>query len=217
MIVKVCGIKQNEDLVLIANSGADYVGFIFYPPSSRYAAGTIDPQMLELLERTRPNLKRVGVFVNEDEDNVRRIAEQYHLNTLQFHGEESADYCGQFKNTFTVIKAMPIQAESDFEKCNGYTEACDYFLFDTAGPLYGGNGYGWDWSLLANYAEDTPFLVSGGIGPADLMKVAAIRHPQFAGIDINSGFEKYPGAKNTDAIKSFIRIIKAGEYAIQGQ
>lgn len=216
MIVKVCGLKLNEDLALVANSGADFVGFIFYPSSSRYAAGSIDPQMLELLERTRPNLKRVGVFVNEDEDEVRRTAEQFHFNALQFHGEESDDYCALFRDAFTVIKAFPIQTESDFEKCERYAESCDYFLFDTSGPLYGGNGFSWDWSLLAKYSADKPFLVSGGIGPADLQKVGAIRHPQFAGIDINSGFEKYPGVKNTDAIKSFIRLIKAGEYEIQG-
>lgn len=217
MIVKVCGLKLTEDLAATAAAGADCVGMIFFPPSARYAAGHVDPQILELFARSYPNLKRVGVFVDADEDDVRITAEKYNLNTLQFHGEESPEYCSSFREKFTVLKAISIATEEDFEKCEPFDAACDYFLFDTAGPLYGGNGFGWDWSLLSHYTGNTPFLVSGGIGPNDILKVGAIRHPQFAGIDINSGFEKYPGVKNTEAIKSFIRIIKAGEYEIHGR
>lgn len=214
MQIKVCGLRMNEDIASVANSGAEYVGLIFYPASSRYAAGITDPNLMELLARTYPKVKRVGVFVDADSDEVRITAEKFHLNVLQFHGEESPEYCAEFANDYTVIKAFPIAESSDFEKTAAYEGMCQMFLFDTAGPLPGGNGFSWDWSLLAGYSGNTPFLVSGGIRQGDVLKVAQIRHPQFVGIDINSGFEVYPGVKNTEAIKLFVRIIKAGEYVL---
>ncbi len=217
MLIKVCGVKLDEDLAAIASAGVDFVGLIFYPASARYAGGSIDKNLVELLAKTYPNLKRVGVFVNADREDVLINAESYHLNTLQFHGEETPEYCAQFKDRFSIIKALAIETEEDFGACEKYEGICDYFLFDTSGPLPGGNGYGWDWSLLSAYNGDTPFLLSGGIGPADILKICAIRHPRLTGIDINSKFEKIPGVKNCEAIKSFVRIIKAGEYEIYGE
>lgn len=216
MQVKVCGLRLNEDIASVASSGADYIGLIFYPGSSRYAAGIADPTLMEMISRTYPKVKRVGVFVDADADEVRITAEKFHLNALQFHGEESPEYCSQFANDYTVIKAFAIAEQADFEKCEAYERVCQLFLFDTAGPLYGGNGFSWDWTMLVHYSGNVPFLVSGGIGQSDVLKVGQIRHPQFAGIDINSGFEVYPGVKNTEAVKLFVRIIKAGEYAILG-
>lgn len=217
MQIKVCGLRMNEDIAAVANSGADYIGLIFYPASSRYAAGIAEPALMELLARTKPNVKRVGVFVDVDADEVRITAEKFHLNTLQFHGEETPEYCEAFASDYTVIKAFPIAEASDFDKTAAYEGVCQLFLFDTAGPLPGGNGFSWDWSMLASYSGNTPFLVSGGIRQGDVLKVGQIRHPQFLGIDINSGFEVYPGVKNTEAIKLFTRIIKAGEYAVLGE
>lgn len=217
MQIKVCGLRMNEDIAAIASSGAEFIGLIFYPASSRYAAGIVDPNLMELIARTNPNVKRVGVFVDMDADEVRITAEKYHLNTLQFHGEETPEYCAEFANDYTVIKAFPIAQASDFENTSAYEGICQLFLFDTAGPLLGGNGFSWDWSMLASYSGNTPFLVSGGIRQGDVLKVGQIRHPQFVGIDINSGFEVYPGVKNTEAIKLFVRIIKAGEYAVLGE
>lgn len=216
MQVKVCGLRLNEDIASVASSGADYIGLIFYPGSSRYAAGIADPILLEMVARSYPNMKRVGVFVDADADEVRITAEKFHLNALQFHGDESPEYCAQFAEHYTVIKALSVAEEADFGKCQPFEGSCHLFLFDTAGPHYGGNGYGWDWTLLVHYTGNVPFLVSGGIGQGDVLKVGQIRHPQFAGIDINSGFEVYPGVKNTEAIKLFVRIIKAGEYEILG-
>ncbi len=217
MKIKVCGLRLNEDIAAVANSGADYIGLIFYTASSRYAAGIADPNLMELIAKSNPKVKRVGVFVDMDADEVRFTAEKYYLNALQFHGDESPEYCAQFSNDYTVIKAFAIDEEFDFSQTEAYEGICETFLFDTSGPLPGGNGFSWDWSMLANYNGNTPFMVSGGIRQGDVLKVAQIRHPQFLGIDINSGFEVYPGVKNTEAIRLFVRIIKAGEYAVLGQ
>lgn len=214
MQVKVCGLRLNEDIISVASSGADYVGLIFFPGSSRYAAAIADVGTMEHIAKTYPKVNRAGVFVDADADEVRMTAEKFSLNVLQFHGEEDPEYCEEFMNDYTVIKALSIESEGDFAACEAYKNSCHRFLFDTAGPLKGGNGYSWDWSLLSHYEGHLPFFVSGGIGQADILKVAAIRHPMFTGIDINSGFEVYPGVKNTEAVKLFVRIIKAGENAI---
>ena len=214
MKIKVCGLRLNEDIAAVSNSGADYIGLIFYPASSRYAAAIADPNLLELVSKTNPKVKRVGVFVNTDAEEVRFTAEKYFLNAVQFHGDETPEYCSQFSNDYSVIKAFSIGEDFDFTQTESYEGICETFLFDTAGQLPGGNGFSWNWDMLSGYGGNTPFIVSGGIRQGDVLKVASIRHPQFMGIDINSGFEVYPGVKNTEAINLFVRIIKAGEYEI---
>jgi phosphoribosylanthranilate isomerase len=217
MQIKVCGLRQNEDIAAIASIGVDYIGLIFYPPSARYAAGVTDPGMMDILVRSYPKLKRVGVFVDADEDEVRITAEKYQLNALQFHGDEDPEYCEQFMEKFEVIKAFSIGNKTDFGREENFNGACHRFLFDAKGALYGGNGTGWDWSMLYNYSGRTPFIVSGGIGPNDVNKLGGIRHALFTGIDINSRFEKYPGVKNVEAVKSFVTIIKAGKNELFSQ
>ena len=108
----------------------------------------------------------------------------------------------------TVIKAFNIATATDLEATKPYEGIVDYFLFDTKGKSIGGNGEKFDWSVLANYVGETPFLLSGGIGPDDAERVKAFHHPKCIGIDLNSRFETAPGLKDINKLKEFIKEIR---------
>ena len=198
MMIKVCGMREAENIREVEALGIDMMGFIFWPKSSRYVSKR--PAYLPT------QCKRVGVFVNEDAETIKKIAEDYALDYIQLHGSESPDYihalrvdCG-----FAVIKAFNIATTEDLETTKPYEGIVDYFLFDTKGKSVGGNGEKFDWSVLEAYHGDTSFLLSGGIGPDDAERVKAFRHPKCIGIDLNSKFEDEPALKNIQELKIFI-------------
>lgn len=214
MIIKTCGLRENEDLISVSTMGIDYAGFIFVPTSPRDASATLDAGLTELLSRSVPGMKKTGVFVDADPDEIFDKIERFHLNAVQLHGNESPEFCEELMGKAEVIKSFSINEEFDFEKTSFYEGKCTYFLFDTAGPLAGGNGFSFDWTLLNNYNGNTPFLLSGGIGPTSAISLLEFSHPQFAGIDINSKFELYPGKKNIPSLSSFVHAFKPINYGL---
>jgi phosphoribosylanthranilate isomerase len=179
----------------------DMMGLIFYEKSARYAGNlpAIELQIVPL------NIQKVGVFVNVSKEAVFDKIREYDLQAVQLHGDESPDFCRTIKNSgIGVIKAFPIEEISDFEKCNLYENACDYFLFDTKTPAYGGSGKKFDWKMLSQYQEETPFILSGGIGYEDAESIRKIRNPKLYGIDLNSRFEVRPGEKDIEKLKDFL-------------
>jgi len=198
-LVKVCGMRDAENICEVEALGIDLMGFIFWPKSSRYVSER--PAYLPT------NCKRVGVFVDEDIETVKRIADDYALDYIQLHGHESPEYCAQLKG-LKLIKAFNIATTEDFKQTEPYTGIVDYFLFDTKGKSVGGNGEKFDWSVLSAYQGDTPFLLSGGISPDDAASVRAIHHPKFAGVDLNSRFELEPALKNVAKMKDFLEGLK---------
>ncbi|CAN5250692.1 phosphoribosylanthranilate isomerase [soil metagenome] len=214
MIIKVCGIKESEDLISISNMGIDYAGFIFVPTSPRDASATLDSGLTELLSRSVPDLKKIGVFLDADNEEVFEKIETFHLNAIQLHGIESPETCDLFSDKVEVIKAFSVNEDFDFETTLPYEGKCNYFIFDTAGPSAGGNGFSFDWELLKNYNGNTPFLLSGGIGPTSAIALMEFSHPQFAGIDINSKFELFPGKKNIPSLSSFVNAFKNITYGV---
>ena len=195
MIVKVCGMRDTENIREVEALGIDLMGFIFWPKSSRYVS-TLPSYLPE-------KAKRVGVFVDEEIEVVKKIAQEYALHFIQLHGNETPDYCAQLKD-YKLIKAFNIATADDFVMTKSYETLVDYFLFDTKGKSVGGNGTKFDWSVLADYHGTTPFILSGGIGPDDAACIRNIHHPQLAGIDLNSRFEIDPGLKNVDTLKLFL-------------
>ena len=175
--------------------GIDMMGFIFWPKSSRY----VSERPAYLPQRAR----RVGVFVDEDVEQVRRTAADYALDYIQLHGAERPAYVGQLRE-WRIIKAFNIATVHDFAQTKPYEGLVDYFLFDAKGKSVGGNGEKFDWDVLQAYAGGTPFLLSGGIGPDDAERVKAFHHPQCVGIDLNSRFEKEPGLKDIIKLKTFL-------------
>ena len=195
MIVKVCGMRDAENIREVEALGIDLMGFIFWPKSSRYVS-TLPSYLPE-------KAKRIGVFVDEEIEVVKKIAQEYALHYIQLHGNETPDYCALLKG-HKLIKAFNIATADDFVKTKPYETVVDYFLFDTKGKSVGGNGTKFDWSVLADYHGTTPFILSGGIGPDDAADIRHFRHPQLAGIDLNSRFEIDPGLKNVDTLKLFL-------------
>ena len=200
--VKVCGMREAENIREVEALGIDLMGFIFWPKSGRYVSER--PAYLPT------NCKRVGVFVDEDIETVKRIAEDYALDYIQMHGHELADYCAQLRG-FKLIKAFNIATTEDFKQTEPYTGIVDYFLFDTKGKSVGGNGEKFDWSVLSAYDGNTPFLLSGGIGPDDAEVLTSHFSPltskKCAGIDLNSRFEQAPGLKDINKLKDFLNAL----------
>ena len=196
--------RNAENIREVEALGIDMMGFIFYPKSSRYVCErpTFLPQ----------KCKRVGVFVNEDVENIKKIADDYALDFIQLHGHESTDFIRSLRSlcgdSIAIIKAFNIATKEDLEKTAPYEGLVDYFLFDTKGPSVGGNGEKFDWSILDDYNDDTPFLLSGGIAPDDAKRIKLFHHPKCIGVDLNSRFEIEPGIKDIIKLKTFLNYGK---------
>ena len=194
--VKVCGMREAENIREVEALGVDLMGFIFWPKSSRYVS--------ERPDYLPTKCKRVGVFVDENIAKVKAIANEYSLDYIQLHGKENIDYVKTLEG-YHLIKAFNIATPEDFKACQAYEGLVDFFLFDTKCKSVGGNGEKFDWSVLSAYQGDTPFLLSGGISPDDAASVRAIHHPKFAGVDLNSRFEIEPALKNVEQLRKFIK------------
>lgn len=207
-MIKVCGMRDAENIRDVESLGIDLMGFIFWPRSSRYVAER--PAYLPT------HCKRVGVFVDETIETVCRLAADYALDYIQLHGHESPDYIRTLNAQCSVIKAFNIATAADLAQTAPYVGLVDYFLFDTKGPSVGGNGEKFDWSILSAYDGSTPFLLSGGIGPDDAeslssyLSVLDSRH--CIGIDLNSRFERSPGLKDVATLRRFLTQLTHSSY-----
>ena len=195
MIIKVCGMREAENIREAESLGIDLMGFIFWPKSSR----NVSERPAYLPTRC----KRVGVFVDASLEEIRQHAEKYKLDLIQLHGHESPAFAKALK-PLSLIKAFNIASAEDLRQTEAYEGVVDYFLFDTKGKVVGGNGVKFDWTVLSAYQGSTPFLLSGGIGPDDVEAVNGFRHPQCIGIDLNSRFEVEPALKVIPKLRQFI-------------
>lgn len=204
-LIKVCGMREADNIRQVEALGIDWLGFIFWPKSSRFVHER--PAYLPA------SAKRVGVFVDADIEVVRETAAAYCLDIIQLHGKESPAYIKHLRSLCSdhvavIIKAFNIATPEDLKQTEPYEGITDYFLFDTKAKMVGGNGTQFDWTVLNDYQGNTPFILSGGIGPDDAEKVKAFHHPMLAGIDLNSRFETVPAHKDVNLLRTFIETIK---------
>lgn len=170
---------------------------------------TLKPEELALIPK---DIRKVGVFVNETTGYITSLAREYGLDTVQLHGKESPEDCLALKNEgFTVIKVFGIGEAMKWDITDAYTAVCDLFLFDTASSSHGGTGRRFDWSVLEGYSGDTPFLLSGGIGPENVEELQLFSHATFAGVDVNSRFETAPGIKDAGLLGQFVSRLRTPE------
>ena len=207
MKTKVCGLRNVENVNRIGQIPVDYAGFIFVEASPRNV--DYSPELMKAMNKL--NCKKVGVFVNAPTYFIRAKAELFGLNTIQLHGDEVTYQLDDLATSYEVIKAFSVDENFDFN-LDKYSSA-SYFLFDTKGKKRGGNGVKFNWDLLNNYKGETPFFLSGGIGPDDLSEILKINHPMLVGIDVNSGFEIEPGLKDTDLLTQFVNELKEASSA----
>ena len=217
--IKVCGMREPENIRALNALDVDMMGLIFYPKSPRYvrsipvSAGIVPDRAASLL---RPRAKLVGVFVNEMPQTVVTHAYNYRLDYIQLHGNETPTYIDNLKRTLIpdilpdvkIIKAISIREADDVKRWRQYEGHIDLLLFDTKCKTVGGSGEQFDWSVLSTYDGDIPFLLSGGIGPQDAESIKKFKHPMFAGIDVNSKFEDAPAHKDINKLQNFISSIR---------
>lgn len=232
MIIKVCGMREPENIRAVSALGIDMMGFIFWKRSPRFVqmissqAGIIPDYSLERLNKGRGKVeestnvieqpKRVGVFVDDMPQSIVTRVFNYGLDFVQLHGEESRVMIENLRRTLEpdikagvkIIKALSIEKPEDVSRYKEYEGVVDMFLFDTKCKTVGGSGEQFDWNVLDQYDGETPFLLSGGIGPDDVERVKSFSHPRFAGIDLNSRFEIEPGLKDVEALRQFINAIR---------
>lgn len=238
MKIKVCGLRDPENIKAVTALKPDLIGFICYGRSPRY----VTELSADLLDSLPADIVRTGVFVNESFDNIVDKITEFDLGAVQLHGDEGVWVCDALKNKeqiivtrgtdvtadgmrledrssettrtvqlnkyVTVIKAFGIDDSFDFGRLNDYADSVDYFLFDTKTSGYGGSGKTFDWAILDNYKLDKPFLLSGGISLDNLAQIKQIDHPAFYGVDLNSKFEIEPGFKDIEKLEQAFKILR---------
>ena len=233
MIIKVCGMRDADNIREVSDLGIDMMGFIFYPKSPRYVqmvssrAGIIPDYSEERILRMKAGEKksvkdkertpaRVGVFVDDMSQNIVTRVYNYDLDYIQLHGNEPRETCENLRATLDpdikpgikIIKAISVATAENIEKYKEYVGAVDLFLFDTKCKTVGGSGEQFDWQVLKEYDGEVPFLLSGGIGLEDAERIKGFRHPMCVGIDLNSKFEIEPGLKDVEKLRTFLLRVK---------
>lgn len=207
MNIKVCGITQVKQLNQLEGLDIDFAGLIFYKDSPRYAGDKLNAKEVKNGDF---DLKKVGVFVNAGFDEIMKTSKDYGLDIVQLHGDESPELCEGLSAEIEVIKVFKVGKDTKDidELVSEYDGVCDYYLFDTAGKEPGGNGTRFDWTKLSKARIETPFFLSGGIGPDDVAALKKFKHPDFYAVDINSKFEKEPGVKDMGLVLQFRQGLK---------
>ncbi|MDP4276974.1 MAG: phosphoribosylanthranilate isomerase [Bacteroidota bacterium] len=209
MKLKICGMRDPANILQVSALQPDYMGFIFYPPSPRFVT-SLPAHLLAGIRKK--GIEPVAVFVNETIQTIRHMVDDFSFSCVQLHGSESPEDCLWLKQQgLIVFKAISVSEPSDLERTKAYDDCCTYFLFDTKSAGFGGSGHLFDWKLLERYTGNTPFFLSGGIGPEDVPSIRSFSHPMMTGIDINSRFESAPCIKDVKLIQPFLTELRRNE------
>ena len=205
--VKICGITSVFDANLAINSGADFLGFIFYPKSKRYISYD---DYRPILEDIRYKVKTVAVVVDPSNDAIDEI-NKYEFNYIQLHGSETVERVNEIKDKSNsqIIKAFGIETAEDLNQTNSYQKISDFFLFDykpRSDEMPGGNAKHFDWSIIDKSKMNKQFFLSGGLTVENIENAINSEITNF--FDVSSGVESNPGVKDTEKLKKFINLIK---------
>ncbi|WP_034690626.1 phosphoribosylanthranilate isomerase [Kaistella palustris] len=221
--LKICGLTKLPQIQELCGE-VDFLGFIFYEKSPRYVLNSLTLNEVKAIQHPG----KVGVFVNEELENIVATEQKADLNYIQLHGDENAAFISDLREELSpetrIIKALRIGTESTADlqkKLDDLFSPVDYFLFDTDSKSFGGTGMTFDWEVLKGLDIRKPYFLSGGISPEslerlqDLYKINMRENETLPklklplALDINSRFEFEPGDKDTEKIKSFKRAISA--------
>ena len=205
MKIKVCGNTLPQQVNSLDDIGITFAGFIFYPKSPRYMAMKIGA---EKMRQIKGKIIKVGVFVNPTYEELMKTVEDYRLDMVQLHGDETPKFCDKIADYISVIKAFRMSDnDSVHHMTQPYADVCDFFMFDTLGAGYGGTGKKFDWDILQKSPPLKPYFLSGGIELGDEVKLEDFIGTKAAeklfAIDINTKFETGPGVKDMNTIKKF--------------
>jgi phosphoribosylanthranilate isomerase len=208
MKIKVCGNTDLTQLKELDDLKIDYAGLIFYEQSPRYALKNLTGQEVKDLKLS---IQKVGVFVNATEAEIMKQVDDFGLDIVQLHGDETPTFCNRISDHIKVIKAFRIASfDTNIDwLVKEYDEVCDFYLFDKGSAgLYGGTGRKFNWALLEKSIIGKPFFLSGGIAIEDINALKQFNHSFLYGVDINSKFETSPGIKNMNLIREFENEIR---------
>lgn len=202
--LKVCGMRDPQNIMEVAALSPDFMGFIFYRDSPRYVGESfcVPPGF-------PPAIMKTGVFVNSKADEVRKLREKHKLDLLQLHGNESVEFCRELKrDPVRIVKVFSMDKSFNFDETRKFEGVADYFMFDTRGKYFGGNATSFDWSLLMNYDQSVPFFLSGGISPENARDILSLSGLNLMAVDVNSGVERSPGVKDVDLVAEIKKILE---------
>lgn len=208
---KICGLTDATAVATAVKQGADYIGFIFYPPSPRYVTAA---QAAALVEPVKGKVKTVAVIVDMDDAAIEAMLDVFRPDILQLHGKETAARVQDIRRRFgiPVMKAVAVRNGDDIAHALSYQAVADMLLFDAkapvsmAGALPGGNGLVFDWTLLAAREFTLPWILSGGLTAENVEEAVAITHA--LAVDVSSSIEKHPGKKDPLLIEQFLSAVK---------
>jgi phosphoribosylanthranilate isomerase len=212
LIVKICGLSTRETLDVALDSGADMVGFVFFPPSPRHLSLEVARDLGQAVKR---RAAKVALTVDADDATLAGIVDALQPDLLQLHGKETAARLCEVRQKFAlpVMKALAIETSADLAVLPDYAGVADRILFDARAPREatrpGGLGAVFDWHVLENLDLKVPFLVSGGLNVGNVAQ--AIRVTRTGGVDVSSGVERTPGHKDPEMIRAFVRAARAAE------
>jgi phosphoribosylanthranilate isomerase len=210
MKIKVCGMTLPEQVNALEDMGVELAGFNFYPKSPRYMGFKIAP---DRMKKIGGRIAKVGVFVNETYENLMKIVEDYRLDMVQLHGDETERFCENVANYVTVIKAFRLSDNDPIDwMIRPFNEGSDMYMFDTLGADYGGTGKKFDWNVLKDKIIDKLFLISGGVELGDEERLLEFKKELVAvklfAVDINTKFEIGAGIKDMNRIRKFVETIR---------
>ncbi len=209
---KICGVNTPLAMSAAVDGGARLIGVNFYPPSPR----AVTPETAAaLVAGTPPDIAKVGVFVDPDDDTLAATLATVRLDMIQLHGGESPARVAAVRARFDVpvMKVIAVSGEADVEAAGGYAEVADWLLFDARAPkdmkdaLPGGNALAFDWRLLAGRDWPKPWLLAGGLEAGNIAE--AVRISGARAVDVSSGVEDRPGHKNPASIAEFLTAAAA--------
>lgn len=209
--VKICGINAHEAMAAAIEGGADFVGFVFYPPSPRY----LTPEQAASVAVPVPDtITTVGLFVDPEDSSLDSTIERVDLGLLQLHGNESPARVAEIRARYDIpiMKAIGIEEPADFDRAAAYVETVDWLLFDAKPPargnaLPGGNGDAFDWTLVADRDWPVPWMLSGGLHPNNALEAIGVTGAR--AVDVSSGVEVAPGSKSPEYILAFLKAARA--------
>lgn len=207
--VKICGLTAPEQVAAVAEAGAAYAGFVFFPKSPRNVS---IEQARDLALEAPIGLAKVALTVNADDDLLDRIVNSVPLDMLQLHGSESPERVAEVKTRYglPVMKAIGVAEEADLAALQTYGAVADQLLVDAKPPkgaeLPGGNGLSFDWRLVNRKYWPCPWMLAGGLTPENVAE--AVRMTGARQVDVSSGVESAPGIKDTDLIRAFVKAAK---------
>lgn len=209
VLVKICGLTEDEGLDAAIDAGADFLGLVFFPRSPRFITPADAGELFQYLPE---EMKVVGLFVDPSFADIEQVLNSVRLDMIQLHGSESPERIEEIRQEFghPVMKAIPVSSAADLDAAHDLAEVSDWLLFDAKPPKDadrpGGNALSFDWSLLQGRTWPCPWMLAGGLTPDNVAE--AIRMSGALAVDVSSGVESAPGIKNPDLIARFIAAAK---------